>query len=323
MSSPPEAPLGTAGTNIARGYDGQFVGILLATCFTGIIIVQGWIYMNNNQDSWMLRCLVFFLILADFTINALDLKVMHRNLVQNFGDLEALDQARLDIIFEYAFSVIVVFLVQLFFLTRVYLIKKERWWLPISIGAFAVGGFVTGIMAVHLLDKHPRVAFITSTQSKILVGINGAFSVAADVLITLCLTWSLSTAEDGVKRSDKILQKLLRYTVSRGLLVTVAQLLFLILYFANPDALWWVPFHFILSKLYVITMFYRLNERASTRAWEEQYQTSTSMFTHSEPLQYRRRINVHKSMELTQFDEEDGEEGNAIEGEFKPESALV
>ncbi|KAH7908456.1 hypothetical protein BJ138DRAFT_1128448 [Hygrophoropsis aurantiaca] len=323
MNSPPAAPLGTVGTNIAGEYDGQFVGIVLAACLSGITIVQGWIYVNDNRDSWMLRCLVLCLILADLTTSALDLKVMHRNLVENFGDLEALVQAHLDIISEYALTVVVVFLVQLFFLTRIYLLKQKRWWLPTVIGAFAAGGFVTGIMAIHLLNQHPRVAFLTNTESKILFGVNGGFSVAADVLITLCLTWSLASAKRGIKRSDNILQKLLLYIVSRGLLVAITQLLFLILYLVKPGALWWVPFHFILSKLYVITMVAMLNGRTSFRAQEDQIQSSTSMFTHSEPLPYRRHINVHKSRELTRFDEEDEEGGHDNEGEFKPEGALV
>ncbi|KAH7930141.1 hypothetical protein BV22DRAFT_76901 [Leucogyrophana mollusca] len=238
MDSPPLAPLGTVGVDLAHQYESQFTGIVLATMLCGITIVQAWIYINDNRDSWIFRILVFILILADIATTVLDLKLMHRNLVQNFGNVEALAIAHLDIISEYGITVVIVFMVQFFLLSRVYLSKKEWWWMSAVTAVFSIGAFVTGIKAINDLSNDPQMAFLTSRDSEILFGISGGFSVVADILVTCGLTWLLATGQAEVKRCRTTLQKLLMYVVCRGLLVSVTQLLFFILYLAKPAALW-------------------------------------------------------------------------------------
>ncbi|KAH7908458.1 hypothetical protein BJ138DRAFT_1115844 [Hygrophoropsis aurantiaca] len=302
---PPLAPVGTVAINIGPEFDGMYTGILLATVLSGITIVQGWIYLNNNRDTWLLRSLVLFLISADILTTSLDLRLMHRYLVENFGNLTELVVAPYEIITEYAVTVLIVFLVQLFFLSRVYMLRKEKWIVALVIAVFATAAVVTGFVAIADLAHHPRVAFLTSTANKVLFGINGSFSAVADIIITAALTWTFASSKKGIKRSDTILQKLLMYVVSRGLLVSVSQVLFLVTYLAKPDALWWVPLHFMLSKLYVITMVAMLNGRESIRSQANGVQTSTSMFTESAAGRNTQRLIVQKTIELSQFGEDD------------------
>ncbi|KAF5370362.1 hypothetical protein D9758_007010 [Tetrapyrgos nigripes] len=64
-------------------------------------------------------------------------------------------------------------------------------------------------------------------------------------------------------RTDTLLQKMLRFTISRGLLVTIFQIVVLILYLVKPNNLWWIGCYFNLTKVYIITTLAMLNYRSS------------------------------------------------------------
>ncbi|KAJ7154417.1 hypothetical protein C8R43DRAFT_1186563 [Mycena crocata] len=66
-------------------------------------------------------------------------------------------------------------------------------------------------------------------------------------------------------RTNSLLERLLGFTVARGGLVTIAQSLVLILYVVQPTKLNWMPVHFMLAKLSIITMIAILNSRESLR----------------------------------------------------------
>ncbi|KAH7908457.1 hypothetical protein BJ138DRAFT_354342 [Hygrophoropsis aurantiaca] len=327
--SGPLAPVGTVSIDIAQAFDGQYVGILLATILSGITIVQGWIYLNDNKDNWMLRSLVYVLIIADIITTVIDLRVLHRYLIENFGDLGALVIAHSDVISEYTITVLIVFLVHIFFVTRIYLLHKEQWWAPSAVAFFALVALVTGLVAIADLANHPQVSYLVSKKSKIMFGINGGFSAIADITITYFLTWSFSNAKRGINSTDTILQKLLVYVVSRGLLVTVTQVLFLITYVVKPTALWWVPLHFMASKLYVISMVTMLNGRGYIRQQIGTVHTQTSMFANSNPNPPR--VLVQKTIELSQFADDEfnpdyagsnGQKGGQIQ-EYRADSTQL
>ncbi|KAK7037685.1 hypothetical protein VNI00_010911 [Paramarasmius palmivorus] len=51
-----------------------------------------------------------------------------------------------------------------------------------------------------------------------------------------------------------MLQTLFRYTFTRGILVTVFQIIYVVLFLAKNDSLEWAVFQMALIKIYVITM---------------------------------------------------------------------
>ncbi|THU97996.1 hypothetical protein K435DRAFT_661824, partial [Dendrothele bispora CBS 962.96] len=81
---------------------------------------------------------------------------------------------------------------------------------------------------------------------------NALFTLS-ELLASGGLAWSLHRSKTGIKRTDGILVKLFTWMVTRGALLSVIQLLQMILFFAQPLTLNWIPFHLFQSKLYVIT----------------------------------------------------------------------
>jgi len=140
-----------------------------------------------------------------------------------------------------------------------------------SVGVLAAATFVLGIVNTVHLYQNPLATSISARSFQILAGLVQGTSAFNDVLITLCLcTWlyrQKSGADGWVAGqafgTDKILDTLILYAVSRGVLTAVTQILFLTLNLAFPHATYWSPFHQAVGKLYVNSVFATLNVRST------------------------------------------------------------
>ncbi|KAH7915193.1 hypothetical protein BJ138DRAFT_1176726 [Hygrophoropsis aurantiaca] len=311
-ANPPMAPVGTVGIDLSPEFNALYVGITLAVALTGITVVQAWTYVNDNMDSWILRSFVALLLMADIGTTFLDVQVMHNCLITNFGNLAPLAVTTKEGLAEFILTLIVVFLVQGFFVTRIYMLQKEKWWNPVIILLFATVALGTGAVALADLVKHPSVLVLATAENKIMFSITGSFSAVADIMITASLTMLLSSAKTGMQRTNTVLQKLIVFIVSRGLMVSVTQVLFLIVYLIRPDRLWWVPLHFISSKLYVITMVAMLNERSQLRSKRGGIHTSNYLTDSVANTHTPSRVVVHTTIELNRYPKDDNCDDSAI-----------
>ncbi|KAH7927610.1 hypothetical protein BV22DRAFT_268848 [Leucogyrophana mollusca] len=313
-----EAPVGTVSIDISAAFDGLYWAFMLATVLSGISIVQGWIYFNNyDKDHWLFRVFVAILInrMADLTTTGLDLKVLHFCLIENFGDLASLIVITSPVTWEFILTVATVFCVQVFFASRIYLFYKQSVWLPVAIIFFGAGALVSGVLGAGFFFSHNSVPYLATKKNKILFIINGSCAAVADIATTIFLTWTLASAKRGFKRTNTILQKLLVYIVSRGLLVTVTQVLFLVIYLAWPEQLYWVPLHFMASKLYVITMVAMLNGRRFLRELGGDVHVVSASSLLANSVRGDQRIVVRKTVELDHFqDDHDTERSAGKEG---------
>ncbi|KAH7874977.1 uncharacterized protein C8R40DRAFT_1106528 [Lentinula edodes] len=98
---------------------------------------------------------------------------------------------------------------------------------------------------------------ITSTQT--------GTTAACDILIAVILCMLLHKARSGFQRSDKIIDKLILYTINRGILTSLCALLNLIFFVAIPNTfIFLIPLD-ISSQLYVISVAAMLLSRKSIR----------------------------------------------------------
>ncbi|KAJ6582348.1 hypothetical protein B0H19DRAFT_929436, partial [Mycena capillaripes] len=87
----------------------------------------------------------------------------------------------------------------------------------------------------------------------ILSGIHKALGAAADVVATVAMCIFLKSAQTGIRQTSSLFRTLMYLVINRGLLVTLAQLLTSIVFFACTPHLYWVAFHINTTKLYVNT----------------------------------------------------------------------
>ncbi|KAJ7680763.1 hypothetical protein DFH06DRAFT_1464897 [Mycena polygramma] len=266
MSSPLSSlPLGV---NIGPfGVDAIFTGIMVSTFLCGITVVQTWNYFSSNSvnDGWMLKSFVVILFLLDTVTAGLTVEIVHFYLVENFGNLETLETLPLAGVFEVGCNVVTVFLVELFFAHRVYLLFHRHLVIPAIIVTFAVAGLVAGIFIVVNISHDLTVAALAKPSMKIETALCNTFLALSDLTATFAMSYAFYTSRGPIKSTNSLLDKLLGFVVARGGLVTATQFLTLALYVAQPTKLNWMPVHFMLGKLSHITMVTILNSRESLR----------------------------------------------------------
>ncbi|KAE9406356.1 hypothetical protein BT96DRAFT_851650 [Gymnopus androsaceus JB14] len=254
------------GINLSSSVDGIFYGYTLSTVLFGITIVQAWIYINTNDDKWPLRILVTALVLADFTTTCLDTQVLHHLLITNFGSLDVFTELPLSFMIETMLTIIIGVCAELFFISKVWLLKQLHWTVSVLMLVTCIGGAVAGIVAVVQDLEHPFVDFgLTHRAPRLATALNVGLTLLSNTITSTALCWSFANSRTGIKRTDTLLQKLFQYTVTRGIFVTVNLFLLLILFLVHPEELAWVPFHWSTSKVYVITMVAMLNSRDTLR----------------------------------------------------------
>jgi len=254
-----------SGADISGTLDGFFYGYAVSTVLFGITVVQTWMYINDNNDKWPFRLLVAAMVLGDFATTCLDTQSVHHYVISNFGDLDVITTITTPMAIEYLLTLIIVFCIQIFFAVRVWRIGSFHWTVYASIVLTAVGSLAAGLSAAGQLVMDNSLLGLAAVNSQFEVGWECGLSALSDLITTIALCWSFSHSQTGIKRTDTLLQRFFQYTVTRGVLVTLDQTLFLVFFLTKTERLWWLPFHLCSSKIYVNTMVAMLNSRNSLR----------------------------------------------------------
>ncbi|THU80499.1 hypothetical protein K435DRAFT_874328 [Dendrothele bispora CBS 962.96] len=250
-----------AGVDLSELIDGYFYGSIIAFVLLGINIVQAWIYYNTNTDKLPLKLLVGALILVDFATTCLHAQILHHYLVEQYGNIIILSFIPVSLVVEYFLMLITVLAVEYFFAFRVWQLQKFHWAVPALILLCSTGGAGCGIASAIGQAQDNQIASLDLRKQKFEVGWNYSLSALSDIITTIALSWSFFSSKTGIRRTDTLLKKLLQYTVTRGLFVSLMQTALVITFLVNPVKLWWTPFHLSMGKIYVLTMVAMLNTR--------------------------------------------------------------
>ncbi|KAG6915144.1 hypothetical protein DXG01_013061 [Tephrocybe rancida] len=122
---------------------------------------------------------------------------------------------------------------------------------------------VIGICTIPVQESR---TFLHNQKATVLLTLFHALAVLVDILITLGLTFTLRKSQTSFANTRSLLQRLVIYIASRGILITAVQVGHIIMYLVNPsNLLFWLSIHLTLSKLYVISTLATLNHRESLR----------------------------------------------------------
>ncbi|KAJ7111618.1 hypothetical protein C8R43DRAFT_1139018 [Mycena crocata] len=128
---------------------------------------------------------------------------------------------------------------------------------PHSLESGAVG-------CVGMMFSVPHMIFTNRNHTfAILAGVAKGFGAAADIVATVAMCLFLRGAGTGISRTSSLLRSLMHLVINRGILVTAAQILLLITFFATSGHLYWLAVHINTTKLYVDTFFGMLNARTA------------------------------------------------------------
>ncbi|CAK5278723.1 unnamed protein product, partial [Mycena citricolor] len=263
-------PVSNAPTpDFAEVFGPVFWGFCVALVLCGVTALQGYLYFTRYQDKIGVRLVAGMMIGLDFLSMALISQSVYYYMLPYFGSFTPLNAVTKELSIECLISAMITFTSQMYFVYQLHMVKNPGTpgvlmkYLVIVMGTVGLAG---GIGCVVLMFTHPHEIFMNRKPSfAILAGISKAFGASADIVATIAMCMFLKSAETGMSGTSSLLKSLTHLFINRGILVTAAQILLLITFFATSGHLYWLAVHVNTTKLYVNTFFGMLNARAVIR----------------------------------------------------------
>ncbi|KAL0575670.1 hypothetical protein V5O48_006302 [Marasmius crinis-equi] len=248
-------------SNIGEVTGPLLMGYLFNYGLYGILCVQTYIYYTAfPKDKLYFRSLVYTVFVLDSIQTIMITYDAFQTFAYGFGDMNKLGRVGL-FWFDLCFlDGIIAFAVQSFFAYRVRLLSRSKILIP-GVILFTALASMSGAIAAGILAK--QVEFLSQLQDKVFVG--SAFwlggSAACDVLIALCMTYTLSQANSTYKETQDLIRRLIIVTMETGVLTALAATADLIIFLGFPKLDVHITFTLSLAKLYSNSLLVILNTR--------------------------------------------------------------
>ncbi|KAJ7484977.1 hypothetical protein B0H11DRAFT_2412722 [Mycena galericulata] len=248
----------------------SFIGFAIATTLYGVSVLQAYLYYRNYPaDHPALKGTVAILWVLDTLCTIFVAHSLYTYFVLNFEK-----SPTVDLIIPWSFTsekllvTLITFIAQMFYARTIWKVSGSLL-ITLVVSVLAVVTFALGIVTTVHLFKTPLATTISARSFQILSGMVQGLAALNDVLITVCLCFWLYRHKKGAGGwgmghafgTEKILDLLILYAVSRGILTALTQFMFLVLNLSLPHATYWMPFHQAVGKLYVNSVFATLNVR--------------------------------------------------------------
>ncbi|KAH6874255.1 hypothetical protein BKA70DRAFT_1350839 [Coprinopsis sp. MPI-PUGE-AT-0042] len=242
---------------LQHGY--MFIGLILNVVLLGVMITQLYIYYTTYKRS------VAYLFLADVTNSIVIFAYLYRVLIVQFGDFERLFEA------DWVFASVIGTSVQLFFAWRVRILTQQwriSWVLVGLVTTTALVSGLFGILSSWNVSRHPNLFRFQEFSEIVTTWI--VSSAVCDAMITGILVVALRRQKNGFKRSDLIIDRIIRLIMQTGLLTMVAAALDVITFLTVKATVHTLiirttvrhlVFNYCLSKLYTNSLLSTLNSR--------------------------------------------------------------
>ncbi|TDL23435.1 hypothetical protein BD410DRAFT_160569 [Rickenella mellea] len=243
----------------------NFWGHVGATPLLGVSMFQGYIFFTNYNDSFRLRLFVGCLMLLDFSTTLFNSLSQRTIIITNSGNPATLTGAKSTLAAEAAATLVVTWLTQIFFAFRVHQVSPTRRVILVLIVFFASLAIAVGMVQTYFVAALPFQELRT-LKFKVVNTCAGVFAALSDALAVSAMCMTFVQSKMDTKRFQSVLRYLFIYTVNRGIIVTSAQILAVVLYVYAPTNFYWTPVHNLLSKLYLNTLLAMLNSRGTLRS---------------------------------------------------------
>ncbi|KZT19517.1 hypothetical protein NEOLEDRAFT_1172997 [Neolentinus lepideus HHB14362 ss-1] len=260
-----------------------FIGFVVSTVLYGLTFFQTYIYFSRYpKDNIWTKCTVGLLSLLDTATSALMSQALYYYLITMFASPFGLLDATSTFCAENGLAILVGFLVQIFFAVRVWTVSNKNWALAGVISFFALAAFVFGITMTVQIFKQKRLSQLATPHMKIVAAMSQGLATLVDFLITGSLLWFMSPKRNDMMKGKSPkgwFDKLVTYVINRGTSVGIIQFAYLLTFVIIPAKQIWMPFHLVVSKVYVNTLLAMLNSREITSgrgAYEEESVSTTT-----------------------------------------------
>jgi len=247
---------------LERTFGVLFVGYILAMVGYGFTFFQTYVYYSRfPNDHWAMKSTVAAVCALDTTTSALASQALYFYLIELFPFTTELVDATKTFCAENGLAVLAVYIVQVFYASRVWTISKNAA-LASTIALISTASFVLGISMTVQMFQNTAFAHLAVAHVKAIVSSAQGLTFLSGLLTFGALCFSLEPSRNaGVKPMEGWFDKLVAYTISRGSVATLVQFGYFISFVTIPSQQIWIPFHLIASKLYINSLLTMLNSR--------------------------------------------------------------
>jgi len=273
-----------------------FVGFVISTAMYGITVLQVLYYFRTyNKDSIALKLLTGFLFVLDSLTTILPSHAIYWWLILNFGNFEAGLVQPWTYLLENGVLTLITLMVQIFYTHQIWSLCRSKV-LTCALLVVIIGNFGLGLVMTARLFIDPHPAALAKPKALIIASTIQGLAALCDITITVSLCYLLHTRRGGLKRTEKLIDKLILIIINRGLLTSVAQTCFLVLNASAPMKWYWIPFHQSVGKLYVNSYLAMLNIRRTEGEGVENIVAEDSI-----QVKFRGRSTTDMEMPTTSF----------------------
>ncbi|KAJ7785365.1 hypothetical protein DFH07DRAFT_948441 [Mycena maculata] len=234
------------------------LGILFNTFLYGLAVAQFLTYFNTKSDDpWGLRAVVWSLLCTDTIHSAVEVYGAWQIGVDNYNDLARVSWT---IPFTAVATSVAAYITQCFLAYRVLCLRKNKIfvgtvWVSSTLGL--VFGCISGIMAGIIKEVtkfRPIVPFVVLWLS---------FQSLSDFLITVSLVLALARSRTGFRRTDTMINRLIRGAIETGTFASAFALADLFSFVFFRDTNLYAMFASPIGRIYTNTLLHTLNVRGS------------------------------------------------------------
>ncbi|KAJ8085297.1 hypothetical protein PM082_004092 [Marasmius tenuissimus] len=243
--------------------DPLLYGCLMGIGCFGVCVAQTWTYIKLNDDTRVLQAMVALLFCLVTATTVLNGQIIRFYLLENFGNYLAMTSINGSVSTLILLNYIVTFISDLCFASRIRRLQRVHWSLIGLIVLATVATLVSGAVLLDQILLDPLVFTLHNAKYKINIPLNNSMAATSQALITFCLWYSFKAHMDEASNTPQPVFQRLSFTVTiRGTLLTSSHLVFVILYLARPDQIWWIPLNQAHAALHYMTAIATLNIRA-------------------------------------------------------------
>ncbi|KAI0767197.1 hypothetical protein C8Q74DRAFT_938319 [Fomes fomentarius] len=236
----------------------MFLGVVLCSALWGVSFMQAFHYFTHYiDDALHIKMLVAAVFIAETIHQALITQALYAYLITHFSDYTELRRIERNVVVEVFFEAITAFLVQSFYVSRIWRLYDRRLYIVIPIIALIVSQFAVSLvytikaLALSTLDALDKLNAYAITMN--------ATGAAADVAIAAIMCTLLHIHKSGFQRSNIIVNKLIFMTVETGLLTSTCACVALVTHLALRDSYVYICFFFLIGRLYSNSLFASLH----------------------------------------------------------------
>lgn len=239
-----------------------FIGVLIAMSLWGASTVQTYYYFNRYpKDELWLKSLVLVVWILDTIHQGMITHTAYTYLITEYGNVAYLDVIVKTLLYEVIVSGILVFLVQSFFVLRIYKLSHNNIYVVVFLELLVIGELVVSLIYTDKglkLGTYSKLVQIANLSRAI-----NALAAVSDVAIAVSLIFLLQRSRTGFRRSDTVINRLILFSLNTGLLTSIDALLSLITITVLPNTFVYILFFVTISRLYTNSLLATLNNRKS------------------------------------------------------------